>query len=243
MDHTYCLGHKQSTQNRRRVKLAVGQRKYLKQFRRKCEENLKAKRYWEQEAQESDVMYHKKKVILDINELSVEEVNTMCHEDITYDGIVEHSRSEIHQFHVDVDVANNDLEGQNWGSSSSDENLERDKDTETRKFTKNDLDEKQRELFNKFQDEDMLCRLIKTLDEVNLTEDFLHLIEVLSTGEMENENLPSILVMEVAKYLRCTTTTLMRFQQKSKAFWRVGYRTWHGKWLLLMSGSKNRGEV
>ena len=49
--------------------------------------------------------------------------------------------------------------------------------------------------------------------------------------------------MEVAKYLRCTTTTLMRFHEKSKAFWRVGYRTWHGKGLLLMSGSKNRDEV
>ena len=37
----------------------------------------------------------------------------MCHEDITYDGIVVHSTSEIHQFHVDVDVANNDLQAQN----------------------------------------------------------------------------------------------------------------------------------
>ena len=140
-------------------------------------------------------------------------------------------------------MANNDLEAQNWGSSSSDDNLERDEDTEPWKLTKNDLDEKQCELLNKFQDEDMWCRLIKNLDEVNLTEDFLCLTEVLSTGEMENENLPLILVMEVAKYLRCTTTTLRRFYKKSKAFWRVGYSTWHGKGLLLMSGSKNRGEV
>ena len=146
---------------------------------------MKAKRYWEQEGEESDVMHHKKKVILDINELSAEEVNTMCHEDITYDGIVEHSTSEIHQFHVNVDVANNDLQAQNWGSSSNDDNLERDEDTEPWKLTKNDLYEKQCELLNKFQDEGMLCRLIKNLDEVNLTEDFLCLIEVLSTGEMK----------------------------------------------------------
>ena len=89
----------------------------------------------------------------------------------------------------------------------------------------------------------MLCRLIKIWMRFNLTENFLHVIDVLSTGEMENEHLPLILVMEVAKYLRCTTTTLMRFHDKSKAFWRVGYRKWHGKGLLLMSGSKNRGEV
>ena len=74
------------------------------------------KRYWEQGGEESDVIHHKKKVILDINEFSAEEVNTMCHEDITYDGIVEHNTSGIHQFHVNVDVANNDLEAQNWGS-------------------------------------------------------------------------------------------------------------------------------
>ena len=87
----------------------------------------------------------------------------MCDEDITYDGLVEHGTYEIHQIHVDVDVdmPNNDLEGQNWGSSSSDDNLERDEDAEPRKITKNYLDEKQCESLNKFQDEDMLCRLIK----------------------------------------------------------------------------------
>ena len=44
--------------------------------------------------------------------------------------------TEIHQFHVNVDVANNDLQAQNWGSSSSDDNLERDQDTEPWKLTK-----------------------------------------------------------------------------------------------------------
>ena len=35
----------------------------------------------------------------------------------------------------------------------------------------------------------------------------------------------------------------MRFHPKSKAFWHVGFHTWHGKELLLPSGSKNRGQV
>ena len=35
----------------------------------------------------------------------------------------------------------------------------------------------------------------------------------------------------------------MRFHEKLTTFWRVGYRTWHGKELLLMSGSKNCGQV
>ena len=38
-------------------------------------------------------------------------------------------------------------------------------------------------------------------------------------------------------------TVLMRFRPKSKAVWHVEFCIWHGKGLLLLSGSKNRGEV
>ena len=180
---------------------------------------------------------------LDPPMLSQQEVNAICNEDITYDGIVEHSNDQSYNFNLNVHVENDDLQGRDYSTSSSDDNSERGEDTEPQKLSREDLNEKQCQLLDKFQNKDMLCRLIKNLDEVSLTENFLHVIDVLSTGEMENEHLPLILVMEVAKYLRCTTTTLMRFHDKSKAFWRVGYRKWHGKGLLLMSGSKNRGEV
>ena len=89
----------------------------------------------------------------------------------------------------------------------------------------------------------MLKALISKLHEAKLLKDFFTLIEVISTGQLAAENLPLILCLERAKYCKCTTTTLMRFHEKSKAFWRVGYRTWHGKGLLLMSGSKNCGQV
>ena len=76
-----------------------------------------------------------------------------------------------------------------------------------------------------------------------MLKDFNTLIEVLSNGTLEIENIPLLLCLERAKLCKCTMTTLMRFHPKSKAFWRVVYRTWHGKGLLLMSGSKNRGQV
>ena len=85
--------------------------------------------------------------------------------------------------------------------------------------------------------------LIRKLFEANLVNDFLTLMQVITDGRLEAENIPLMLCLERAKYCKCTTTTLMRFHEKSKAFWRVGYRTWHGKGLLLMSGSKNRGQV
>ena len=85
--------------------------------------------------------------------------------------------------------------------------------------------------------------LIEKLDKCDLLKDFDNLIEVLLNGTLEIENIPLLLCLERAKLCKCTMTTLMRFHPKSKAFWRVAYRTWHGKGLLLMSGSKNRGQV
>ena len=85
--------------------------------------------------------------------------------------------------------------------------------------------------------------LIQKLDKCAVTEKFHQFIEVLSNGTLEIENIPLLLCLERAKLCKCKTTTLMRFHPRSKAFWRVAYRTWHGKGLLLMSGSKNRGQV
>lgn len=65
----------------------------------------------------------------------------------------------------------------------------------------------------------------------------------LSDGSVPAENLPLIFAMELAKFYKCTVTTLMRFHPKSKAFWHVRFCTWHGKGLLLLSESKNRREV
>ena len=107
-----------------------------------------------------------------------------------------------------------------------------------------ELDDEKMELWlRKFKNDDVLKVLIYKLHESKLLKDFFTLIEVISTGQLEAENLPLILCLERAKYCKCTTTTLMRFHEKSKAFWRVGCRTWHGKGLLLMSGSKNHGQV
>ena len=95
----------------------------------------------------------------------------------------------------------------------------------------------------KLKNDNMLKGLITKLYEAKLLKDFFTLIEVLSIGQLEAENLPLILCLERTKFCKCTTSTLMRFHEKSKAFWRVGYRTQHGRVLLLMSGSKDCGQV
>ena len=41
------------------------------------------------------------------------------------------------------------------------------------------------------RNEDLLCRLIKNWDEVDLTEDFIHIIDVLSTGYLQYKHISS----------------------------------------------------
>ena len=137
----------------------------------------------------------------------------------------------------------NSTQGQN-GNGSNNTEKSRTGQNQQQEDVEEDLNEEGIELWlRKFKNDDVLKKLITKLYEAKLLKDFWTLIEVISTGQLEHENLPLILCLERAKYCKCTTTTLMRFHEKLKAFWTMGYRTWHGKGLLLMSGSKNHGQV
>ena len=93
------------------------------------------------------------------------------------------------------------------------------------------------------KNERMLKSLIMYLYDSLLLSDFITLMQVLSTGKLEARNLPLLCCLERAKFCKLKSTTLMRFYSETKAFYRVAYRTFHGKGLLLMSGSKNQGQV
>ena len=93
------------------------------------------------------------------------------------------------------------------------------------------------------QDEDVLKPLLIELDSIEAVDDYILQARLLANGKLPVNNLPFLLSLERAKFAHVTTTTLMRFRPETKAFFRVGYRTWHGKGMLLLSGSKNRGQV
>ena len=80
---------------------------------------------------------------LDPPMLSQQEVNAICNEDITYDGIVEHNNDKSYNFNLNVHVENDDLQGRDYSTSSSDDNSERGEDTEPQKLSREDLNEKQ----------------------------------------------------------------------------------------------------
>ena len=91
--------------------------------------------------------------------------------------------------------------------------------------------------------DEMLKKLLMQLSKALLVNDFIILMEVISSGKLDARNLPLLCCLERAKFSKLKSTTLMRFYPETKAFYRVAYRTWHGKGLLLMSGSKNQGQV
>ena len=93
-------------------------------------------------------------------------------------------------------------------------------------YTENEnVDDICEEYYNKICQRSLLMPLIQKLDKCDLLKDFTSLLEVLSNGTLEVENIPLLLCLERAKLCKCTTTTLMRFYPRSKAFWRVAYRT------------------
>ena len=137
------------------------------------------------------------------------------------------------------------LEPNDFINSDLDHSEGEDKDTYDNDILMNRImsDARLKSYYDLFHKESFLCNLITRLEDVELLNDFIVLLKGLSDGSVPVENLPLIFATELVKFYKCTTTTLMRFHPKSKAFWHVGFHTWHRKGLLLLSGSKNRGEV
>ena len=85
--------------------------------------------------------------------------------------------------------------------------------------------------------------LIKKLHEAKILDDFMILLQLISDGTLDADNLPLLLAVECAKLQNCDTTTGMTYRPETLEFWDVFYRTCHGSGLLLASGKKNAGQI
>ena len=63
------------------------------------------------------------------------------------------------------------------------------------------------EFFKKICNKTLLMPLIEKLDRCGLMKDFINLMEVLSNGTLDVENIPLLLYLERAKLCKCTNTT------------------------------------
>ena len=85
--------------------------------------------------------------------------------------------------------------------------------------------------------------LIKQLYKGKILDDFLIMLQLISKGILEANNIPLTLATELAKMHSLKSTTAMVYQPETLDFWSVCYRTCHGSGLNLFSGSKNQGHV
>ena len=90
---------------------------------------------------------------------------------------------------------------------------------------------------------DVLLPLIKKMYQCNILDDFLLMLELISRGVLDANNIPLTLAVELAKLMNCESTTGMQYRNDTLDFWLVFYRTCHASGLNLMSGKKNTGDV
>ena len=66
---------------------------------------------------------------------------------------------------------------------------------------------------------------------------------MVNDGSFPFENIAFLLFMDVCRFLSSKNTRGIRYSDKVKHFWRIGYRLFHGKWLKFMSGPKHTGTL
>ena len=96
---------------------------------------------------------------------------------------------------------------------------------------------------NLIESKDVLIPLIKKLYKGKILDDFLIMLQLISKGILEANNIPLTLATELAKMHSHKSTTAMVYRPETLDFWSVCYRTCHGSGLNLFSGSKHQGHV
>ena len=99
------------------------------------------------------------------------------------------------------------------------------------------------ECIRKRQSKKLLMNLVEKLDDEGNLNDFMNLIEQLSTGELSANNIVLLLLLDRVRFQKCTTTVGMRYRNVTKLFWSVVYRLCKGVGLKFFGGKKNWGQL
>ena len=70
---------------------------------------------------------------------------------------------------------------------------------------------------------------------------WISLSRMVNNGSFPFDNIAFLLFMAIRRFLSCENTSRIRYSDKMKHFWCVGYKLFHGKWLKFMSGLKHTG--
>ncbi|WAR26930.1 hypothetical protein MAR_012634, partial [Mya arenaria] len=85
----------------------------------------------------------------------------------------------------------------------------------------------------------MVPSVLEKLSKYGNDKTLLDFFSLVANDKFPLENIAFTLWMEVVKWYSCTNTSMMRYSNITKKFWKLGYRTFGGQFVRFMSGYKN----
>ena len=89
----------------------------------------------------------------------------------------------------------------------------------------------------------LLPNVISELSDVDKVDGIMNFFKLVNEKRFPLDNIAFDLFLDVVKWFSVSSTTLMRYNPTTKAFWRLGYILFHGRFLRFMSGFKNIGSI
>lgn len=88
-----------------------------------------------------------------------------------------------------------------------------------------------------------LPKVLQQLATEHLLTDFTMFFRMVSEGRYPLNNIAFLLWLDTVKWHGLRSTTNMTYGKKTMTFWHIGYMLFHGKFLRLMSGKRNLGQL
>ena len=111
----------------------------------------------------------------------------------------------------------------------------------THMTTANDLETSYESIENEMTN--MLPNVLDELSEYGLETDLLVFFQLVCENRFPFSNIAFQLWIEIVRCYRQNSSTAMRYMDKTKMFWKLGWRIFGGKFICFMGGFKNEGQV
>ena len=88
---------------------------------------------------------------------------------------------------------------------------------------------------------ELIPSVLQKCHESNISLEFITLLSTISEEKLPLDNIPLLLLLEVARWYDLSNTSVMHYWPSTLLFWKIGYKIFHGKFLRFMQGLKNEG--
>ncbi len=90
---------------------------------------------------------------------------------------------------------------------------------------------------------DNYCNALDKAENDGWKEEFYDLVSCIADGKVTKDNICFLLLLDLVKFYKSKSTTLVKYSEPVKLFWRIGWKLFKGKFLKFMSGFKNHGDL